>query len=142
MGFSEMLKYSVTGVAPIMMDVINDYHNEIRRSGYEAGFREAEVETKKKFLELLNENDNLRLGVFALSVHIAKLDGLDESEVEFIEKEIGRPNGTANAKLRDRFRSIWESDMSFSEIDKKFLFAFYLFLKMTYHFFKLTGIYH
>lgn len=124
MGFSEMLKYCVTGVTPIMMDVINDYHNEIRRSGYEAGYREAEVETKKKFLDLLKENDNLRLGVFALSVHIARLDGLDDSEVEFIEKQIGRPDGTANMKIRERLQSIWESDMSFSEIDKKFLSAF------------------
>ena len=98
--------------------------NRARKEGYEMGFKEAEVETKKKFLELLKENDNLRLGVFALSLHVAKLDGLDDSEAEFIEKEIGRPDGTANAKLRDRFRSIWESDMSFSEIDKKFLSAF------------------
>ena len=85
------------------------------------GFKEAEVETKKKFLELLKENDNLRLGVFALSLHVAKLDGLDDSEVEYIEKEIGRPDGTANAKLRDRFQSIWENEMSFSDIKERFL---------------------
>lgn len=98
-----------------------DYKDNIRQEGYEVGFREAEVETKKKFLDLLKENDNLRLGVFALSLHVAKLDGLDDSEAEFIEKEIGRPDGTANAKLRDRFQSIWTNDMSFSEIKDKFL---------------------
>lgn len=95
--------------------------NRARKEGYEMGFKEAEVETKKKFLELLKENDNLRLGVFALSLHVAKLDGLDDSEAEFIEKEIGRPDGTANAKLRDRFQSIWTNDMSFSEIKERFL---------------------
>ena len=36
--------------------------NRARKEGYEMGFKEAEVETKKKFLELLKENDNLRLG--------------------------------------------------------------------------------
>ena len=127
--FTNMIKYSIPVAGPLLMindavDAVSDYHNEIRRSGYEAGFREAEVETKKKFLELLKENDNLRLGVFALSVHIARLDGLDDSEVEFIEKQIGRPDGTANMKIRERLQSIWESDMSFSEIDKKFLSAF------------------
>lgn len=127
--FTNMIKYSIPVAGPLLMindavDAVSDYHNEIRRSGYEAGFREAEVETKKKFLELLKENDNLKLGVFALSVHIARLDGLDDSEVEFIEKQIGRPDGTANMKIRERLQSIWESDMSFSEIDKKFLSAF------------------
>ena len=84
-----------------------DYKDNIRQEGYEVGFREAEVETKKKFIKLLKEDDNLRLGVFALSLHVAKLDGLDDSEMEYIEKEIGRPDGTANSKLRDRFQSIW-----------------------------------
>ena len=98
-----------------------DYKDNIRQEGYEVGFREAEIETKKKLLELLKENDNLRLGVFALSVHIARLDGLDDSEVEFIEKQIGRPDGTANMKIRERLQSIWESDMSFSEIKERFL---------------------
>lgn len=98
--------------------------NRARKEGYEMGFKEAEVETKKKFLELLKEDDNLRLGVFALSLHVAKLDGLDDSEMEYIEKEIGRPDGTANSKLRDRFQSIWENDMSFPEIDKQFLSGF------------------
>ena len=124
--FTNMIKYSIPVAGPLLMindavDAVSDYHNEIRRSGYEAGFREAEVETKKEFLELLKENDNLRLGVFALSVHIARLDGLDDSEVEFIEKQIGRPDGTANMKIRERLQSIWESDMSFSEIKERFL---------------------
>ena len=95
--------------------------NRARKEGYEMGFKEAEVETKKKFLELLKENDNLRLGGVALSLHVAKLDGLDDSEVEYIQKEIGRPDGTANAKLRNRFQSIWENEMSFSDIKERFL---------------------
>lgn len=102
-------------------DEKNQEENRVRKEGYEMGFKEGEVETKKKFIELLKEDDNLRLGVFALSLHVAKLDGLDDSEMEYIEKEIGRPDGTANAKLRDRFQSIWENDMSFPEIKERFL---------------------
>ncbi len=95
--------------------------NRVRKEGYEMGFKEGEVKSKKKFMESLKKDDNLRLGVFALSLHVAKLDGLDDSEMEYIEKEIGRPDGTANAKLRDRFQSIWENDMSFPEIKERFL---------------------
>ncbi len=99
----------------------NDYKDNIRQEGYEHGFRAGEVESKKKFMEMLKEDDNLRLGVFALSLYVAKLDGLDDSEISFIETQIGRPDGIANDRLRERFKAIYNEDMSFPEIDKKFL---------------------
>lgn len=99
----------------------NDYMDNIRQEGWEHGFRAGEVESKKKFMEMLKEDDNLRLGVFALSLYVAKLDGLDDSEISFIETQIGRPDGIANDRLRERFQAIYNEDMSFPEIDKKFL---------------------
>lgn len=108
---------SVTNAA----EKFNDYKDNIRQEGYEHGFRAGEVESKKKFMEMLKEDDNLRLGVFALSLYVAKLDGLDDSEISFIETQIGRPDGIANDRLRERFKAIYNEDMSFPEIDKKFL---------------------
>lgn len=133
MGWGKALGYVALGISPLGLgtklivgiagEVLSrvDDADKARIEGFEEGFRKGEIENKKKFLALLRENDDLRLGIFAISVHVAKLDDLDDSEVEFIEKQIGRPDGTANMKLRERFQSIWENDMSFQEIKERFL---------------------
>lgn len=65
---------------------------EGRKEGYQHGYRQGCVDTSSKLAEFLEGNDNLRIGAFALALHVGKIDGeLSAEETDYIIEQLGNP---------------------------------------------------
>lgn len=66
---------------------------EGRKEGYQYGYRQGSVDTSSKLAEILEGNDNLRIGAFALALYVGNIDGeLSAEETDYIIEQLGKPN--------------------------------------------------
>ena len=112
---------------------VSDMDEEERRNerqnahkkGYNEGMEEVKIETAKKFAAILEKNDDIRIGAFALSVYVANKDhDFSEEEKAAIECYFGRPDGIMNQNVAGKFQDICEHTPSFDEITSKYLDKF------------------
>lgn len=118
---------AVVGAVVNSMDE-DDRRNErqaAHESGVKEGIKRGNNETGKKFADILEKNDNIRIGAFALSVYVAEKNGeFSEEEKEAIERYFGRPDGIMNKNVAGKFQKICEHTPSFDEITSGYLDKF------------------
>ena len=97
-----------------------------RREGYQNGLRQGNIDTAKKFeqrfKEFLEKSDANKIATWALGVHVANLDGIEDEELAVIYKKIGDPNSNlVSPYLRSQYMAIYEKCPRFGEIQAKYL---------------------
>ena len=97
-----------------------------RREGYQNGLRQGNIDTAKKFeqrfKEFLEKSDANKIATWALGVHVANLDGIDDEELSVIYKKIGDPNSNlVSPYLRSQYMAIYEKCPRFGEVKTKYL---------------------
>lgn len=125
---------STTGLAVLggaatygVSKVIHDSEiDDARREGYQNGLRQGNLETQKKFeqrfKEFLEKSDANKIATWALGVHVANLDGIEDEELAVIYKKIGDPNSNlVSPYLRNQYMAIYEKCPRFGEIRAKYL---------------------
>lgn len=66
-----------------------------REEGFKQGVKQGNIETAKKFSALLEQSDRMKIGAFALGLHITTLDSRDTDEqLGVIVDYMGRPDST------------------------------------------------
>ena len=91
-----------------------------RRQGYEHGYKEGKIKAADEFQALLEKNENLLFGVLALALYVARLDGEDEQEVEYIENCIG-DGELRREEIRYEINNIYKNEYNFSQIRSRYL---------------------
>ena len=125
---------STTGLAVLggaatygVSKVIHDGEiDDARREGYQNGLRQGNLETKKKFeqrfKEFLEKSDANKIATWALGVHVANLDGIEDEELSVIYRKIGDPNSNlVSPYLRSQYMAIYEKCPRFGEVKTKYL---------------------
>ena len=97
-----------------------------RREGYQNGLRQGNIDTTKKFeqrfKEFLEKSDANKIATWALGVHVANLDGIEDEELSVIYKKIGDPNSNlVSPYLRNQYMAIYEKCPRFGEVKTKYL---------------------
>ena len=100
--------------------------DEARREGYQYGLRQGNIETAKKFeqkfKEYLEKSDANKIATWALGVHVANLDGIEDEELSVIYKKLGDPNSNlVSPYLRNQYMAIYEKCPRFGEVKAKYL---------------------
>lgn len=103
-----------------------DEVNEARREGFRQGERQGNIETTKKFeqrfKDFLEKSDANKIATWALGVHVANLDGIEDEELSVIYKKIGDPNSNLiSPYLRNQYMTIYEKCPRFAEVKVKYL---------------------
>lgn len=91
-----------------------------RRQGYDHGYKEGKIKAADEFQALLEKNENLLFGVLALALYVARLDGEDEQEVEYIENCIG-DGELRREEIRYEIKNIYKNEYNFSQIRSRYL---------------------
>ena len=91
-----------------------------RRQGYDHGYKEGKIKAADEFQALLEKNENLLFGVIALALYVARLDGEDEQEVEYIENCIG-DGELRREEIRYEINNIYKNEYNFSQIRSRYL---------------------
>lgn len=116
-----------TATAYGAVKVIHDGEVEnARREGYQNGLRQGNIDTTKKFeqrfKEFLEKSDANKIATWALGVHVANLDGIEDEELSVIYKKIGDPNSNlVSPYLRNQYMAIYEKCPRFGEVKTKYL---------------------
>ena len=99
---------------------LNEIEARGRRQGYKHGFKEGKIKAAEEFKKLLDENNNLLLGVFATALYVARLDGEDDKEIEYIANLLGHEE-LRREDIRYEIQSIYEKKYNFHHIKTKYL---------------------
>lgn len=91
-----------------------------RRQGYEHGFKEGKIKATEDFKKLLEQNENLLLGVFATALYVARLDDEDDTEIEYIANCLGHEK-LRREDIRHEIQAIYEKKYNFHHIKTKYL---------------------
>lgn len=91
-----------------------------RKQGYKHGFTEGKQKAAKDLQELLEKNEKLRFGMFAMALHVARLDGEDEAELDYIEECLGNEE-LIREEVKHELQAISNRKYSFYEIRIKYL---------------------
>ena len=91
-----------------------------RRQGFKHGFAEGKIKAAEEFQEMLEENENLLFGVFAMGVYVARLDGEADEEMAFIENFIGHEKLRSEG-IRNEIQTINAHKYTFYEIKVRYL---------------------
>lgn len=91
-----------------------------RGQGYKHGFKEGKIKAAKDLQVLLEQNENLLLGMFATSLYVARLDGEDETELEYIANCLGNEQLRSEA-VKHEIQAIYEKKYNFHHIKTKYL---------------------
>lgn len=99
------------------------------KDGYQHGYRQGSVDTATKLAEILEGNDNLRIGAFALALHVSNIDGeLSDEEIDYIIEQLGAPDSPfvsdyARSKINEMIQDskyidfLWICDEYLDSID-------------------------
>jgi len=99
---------------------LNQAEERGRRQGFDHGFREGKIKAAEDLQKMLEKNENLLLGVFAMALHVARLDGMDDSELDYIEACLG--NGELRSEaVRHEIQRISLKQYNFYEIRVRYL---------------------
>lgn len=120
---------AVVGAAASDMDE-DDRRNErqaAHENGFSEGIKKGNSETAKKFATILEKNDTIRIGAFALACYVANKDNdFSEEEKQAIERYFGRPDGITNRNVATELQDICRRTPSFDEIKSNYLDHFNL----------------
>jgi len=78
------------------------------------------VKAPQDLEKLLEKNEKLRFGMFAMALFIARLDGEDDTELDYIEACLEN-EGTVREEVKYELQVISSSKYSFYEIRDKYL---------------------
>lgn len=74
-------------------DKENEAKREGLKEGYQYGYQQGSNDTAVRLAEILQGNDDLRIGAFALALHVGSIDGeLSDEELDYIIEQLGRPD--------------------------------------------------
>ena len=91
-----------------------------REQGYQHGFREGELSAAQKFQMMLEANENLRFGMFATALYVARLDGEAKEEIDYIESCLGHEN-FLREEVKHEMQQIYQQNLDFYTIRTKYL---------------------
>lgn len=116
-------------VGAVASDRDEDERQDERQAAHEKGFNEGvkkgNSETAKKFATILEKNDTIRIGAFALSSYVANKDNdFSKEERQVIESYLGRPDGIANRNIAPELQDIFKHTPSFDVIKSNYLDRF------------------
>ncbi|MBQ6296912.1 MAG: hypothetical protein IJK81_04370 [Selenomonadaceae bacterium] len=98
------------------------YDDSLRAEGFEAGYRKGISDTAKKFANILEQNDKMRIGMFAVGYHVAKLGEKSDLKCGIIVDELGNPNSSAVSDyVRGENGKIISVNLTFDEICNNYL---------------------
>ena len=98
------------------------YDNSLREKGFDAGYRQGNIEAAKKFATLLEQNENMQIGLFAIGYYIARLGGSSNEKLSVIVDALGKPDSFARSEyVRSENNKIIRDNPSFEEICNKYL---------------------
>ena len=91
-----------------------------RKQGFDHGFREGKIKAAEDLQKMLEKNENFLLGVFAMALYVAILDGMDDAELDYIETCLG--NGELRSEaVRHEIQRISLKQYDFDEIKVRYL---------------------
>jgi len=91
-----------------------------RRQGFDDGFREGKAKAAKEFQRRLEQNENLLFAVFAIALYVARLDGEDDKEIEYIANCLGHEE-LRREDIRHEIQAIYDNQDGFYHIREKYL---------------------
>ena len=99
---------------------LDEAESKGRGQGYKHGFKEGKMKAAKDLQVLLEKNENLLLGIFAISLYVARLDGEDEAELEYIANCLGHEQLRSEA-VKYEIQTIYDKKYNFYHIKTKYL---------------------
>lgn len=106
----------------VVLEAKKAYDKSLREEGFQIGYRQGIIDAAKKFANILEQNDNMRIGMFAIGYYVAKLGDNSDVKCDVIVEELGKPNSSAiSAYVRSENSKIIRDNPSFEEICNKYL---------------------
>ncbi len=76
-------------------DERNAARNEGRNEGFENGYRQGSIDAGARLADIIENDDNLQIGAFALGLYVSNLDDdIDDEEIAVITEQLGAPDST------------------------------------------------
>lgn len=91
-----------------------------RKQGYKHGYTEGKIKAAEDFKKMLENNENLLFGVFAMALYVARLDGEAEQELAYIKECLGHER-LRSEEIRHEIQSIYQNNYNFYEIRARYL---------------------
>lgn len=128
-GTSVLLSTMAGGVAGHVAEKIRDDVKKDealaqgRSEGHRDGYRQGQIDAAKKFAAFLEQDDNMKIGAFALGIHIAHLDGeFSEEEADVITEALGSPDSSLlKPHIRSAYKEIMDCNPDFETIQEDYL---------------------
>ena len=100
-----------------------DIADENRMEGFEHGVKKGNIETRRKFIEILKKKDEIKKTVFALAICVANLDNeICNDDIDDIQNFLGKVDSNLLYKeLKNDFDEILKKKPDFEEVKKEYL---------------------
>lgn len=109
---------SVGQVANMVYDYHKDEVEKAKKDAYKDGIKDGNTKTKEAMIDKLEEIEKVQVGVYALAIYVATLDGdIQEEEVVILDQIAGKiETEYVREGLRAKLKAIYDERPGFDEI--------------------------